>query len=161
MTLSRSRSYRRDRRICRFGVMLVVVSLVINMVAVPKAEAVVIDAAAAFGAAATTAAINGTTATTLFTGMGSSAATNGIILYMDAYATATGVAASGAALASTIATGILVTGGVLLVGAAAAALIGGFLDWMKEQEGLEAGGDDYSVSSGSFVFTSPSLFEIL
>lgn len=113
----------------------------------PKAQAVVIDATAAFGAAAVTAAINGTTATTVFTGMGTSAATGTVIGLMDTYAAATGVAASGAALASSIATGILVSGGVLLAGAAAAALIGGFIDWLREQEGLEAGGAPVTVVS--------------
>lgn len=118
----------------------------------PKAKAVVIDATAAFGAAAAAAAVNGTTATTLFTGMGTSAATSSVIGLMDSYAVATGVAASGTALASTIATGILVAGGTLLVGAAAAALIGGFIDWMREQEGLKAGGSDVVLSEDAKVF---------
>ena len=124
----------------------------------PKAKAVVIDASAAFGAAAVTAAINGTTATTLFTGMGTSAATSSMVSLMGEYAAATGVAASGSALASSIASGILISGGVLLVGVAAAALIGGFIDWMRDQEVLEAGGDSVSVFDCDFYFSDGSPF---
>ena len=142
MILSKTRSDRRDRRLCRFGVMLVVCSLLINMVAVPKAKAVVIDATAAFGAAAATAAINGTTATTLFTGMSTSAATTAMTTLMGEYATATGVAASGSAFAASIGASAVVTAaGALVIGAAAGYAVYKFIEWLREEKGLEAGGD--------------------
>ena len=148
MILSKTRSDRRDRRLCRFGVMLVVCSLLINMVAVPKAKAVVIDATAAFGAAAATAAINGTTATTLFTGMSTSAATTAMTTLMGEYATATGAAASGTALASTIGAGTIVTAaGAIVLTAAAGYAVYKFIEWLREDKGLVGGGEALSVSA--------------
>ena len=148
MILSKTRSDRRDRRLCRFGVMLVICSLLVNMVAVPKAKAVVIDATAAFGAAAATAAINGTTATTLFTGMSTSAATTAMTTLMGEYATATGAAASGTALAGMIGAGTIVTAaGALVLTAAAGYAVYKFIEWLREDKGLEAGGESVVVFS--------------
>lgn len=159
MILSRKRSDRRDRRFCRFGVMLVVCSLLVNMVCVPKAKAVVIDATAAFGAAAATAAINGTTATTLFTGMTTSAATSAMTGLMGEYAVATGAASSGTALAASIGAGTVITAaGAIVLTAAAAFAVYKFIEWLREEKGLEAGGDPVVVvHEGGFNGTAGFL----
>lgn len=148
MVLSRTRSDRKDRRLCRFGVMLVICSMLVNMVCVPKAKAVVIDATAAFGAAAATAAINGTTATTLFTGMTTSAATTAMTTLMGEYATATGAAASGSALAASIGAGTVITAaGAIVLTASVAFAVYKFIQWLREEKGLEAGGSSVVVFS--------------
>lgn len=114
----------------------------------PKAKAVVIDATAAFGAAAATAAINGTTATTLFTGMSTSAATTAMTTLMGEYATATGAAASGTAFAASIgASAVVTTAGALVIGAAAGYALWQFIKWLREEKGLEAGGNSVVVFS--------------
>lgn len=163
MILSKTRSDRRDRRLCRFGVMLVICSLLINMVAVPKAKAVVIDATAAFGAAAATAAINGTTATTLFTGMSTSAATTAMTTLMGEYAAATGAAASGTALAGMIGAGTIVTAaGALVLTAAAGYAVYKFIEWLREDKGLEAGGDpvNFGAPTGEAFYNGIPLPDI-
>lgn len=146
MTLTMRRSDRRDRRLCRIGVMLVVVSLVINMVAVPKAKAVVVESTAALGAAATVCVVDYSTAALLVSGMKTGAVTSSVIGAMDTYAAATGAAASGTALASTIGAGTVITAaGSLVLGAAAAIALIKFVEWLREEKGLEAGGTDVAI----------------
>ena len=162
MTLSRSRSYRRDRRICRFGVMLVVVSLVINMVAVPKAEAVVLESSAALGAAATVCVVDYSTAAVLLSGMKVGAAQSAVVGLMGEYAAATGVASSGAALASTIGAGTIITAaGTVVLTAAAGYAVYKFIEWLREDKGLEAGGIAVGFEMpGSITLINGTVFEL-
>lgn len=127
----------------------------------PEAKAVVIDATAAFGAAAATAAINGTTATTLFTGMSTSAATTAMTTLMGEYAAATGAAASGTAFAGTIGAGTIVTAaGALVLTAAAGYAVYKFIEWLREEKGLEAGGQSVSVIADSVWFSGDVRFTL-
>lgn len=122
----------------------------------PEAKAVVIDATVAFGAAAATAAINGTTATTLFTGMSTSAATTAMTTLMGEYATATGAAASGTAFAASIGASAVVTAaGALVIGAAAGYALWQFIKWLREDKGLEAGGNPAPLYSSAFLSDYP------
>lgn len=125
-----------------------------------KANAVVVDATVAFGAATATAAINGTTATTLFTGMSTSAASAATVSLMGEYAAATGAASSGAALAGTIGAGTIATAaGVLVLSAAAGYALYKFITWLQEEKGLEAGGSPVTVSlPGSVTFPDGSVY---
>lgn len=125
-----------------------------------KANAVVVDATVAFGAATATAAINGTTATTLFTGMSTTAASAATVSLMGEYAAATGAASSGAALAGTIGAGTIATAaGVLVLSAAAGYALYKFITWLQEEKGLEAGGSPVTVSlPGSITFPDGSVY---
>lgn len=137
----------------------------------PEAKAVVIDATAAFGAAAATAAINGTTATTLFTGMTTAAAQSSVVTLMGEYATATGAASSGAAFASSIAAGtVLTAAGAIVLTAAAGYAVYKFIEWLREDKGLEAGGEVVpvffgstvvDVASGNYVFAPDGVIDYM
>lgn len=150
----------RNKLVMRFACVLVAVGFLASSVVVPKAQAVVIDATAAFGAATATAAINGTCATTLFTGMSTTAASAATVSLMGEYAAATGAASSGAALAGTIGAGtIAATAGVLVLSVAAGYALYRFIVWLQDEKGLEAGGEAVSIfTPGSVTFPDGSMY---
>lgn len=108
----------------------------------------------ALGVATIIAAINGTTAKTIFTGMRTDSAINSFISYMDEYVAATGVADSGIALASMIGADTGVTSdGSLVIGSSTATELIKFIKWLRDDAGLESGGNIVSVydDSGYFI----------
>ena len=149
-----------SKTVMRFACVLVAVGFLVSSVVTPRARAVVIEATAAFGAATATAAINGTCATTLFTGMSTTAASAATVSLMGEYAAATGAASSGAALAATIGTGTIATAaGVLVLSAAAGYALYRFIVWLQDEKGLEAGGEAVSIfTPGSVTFPDGSMY---
>lgn len=150
----------RNKLVMRFACVLVAVGFLVSSVVTPRAQAVVVEATAAFGAATATAAINGTCATTLFTGMSTTAASAATVSLMGEYAAATGAASSGAALAGAIGAGTIVTAaGVLVLSAAAGYALYRFIVWLQDEKGLEAGGEAVSIfTPGSVTFQDGSMY---
>lgn len=157
MILSRTRSDRRDRYLCRCGVMLVICSLLVNMVAVPKAKAVAVVDDVALGAAATAAYLTSTGIPLTVTAGGASAASAGIVAVAGEYAAATGAAASGEALLTTIAAGTaLTTAGAVVLTAAAAAAVGALAYWVYQTYSVDTDNEIYNnrytvLADGSYL----------
>ncbi len=168
MVLSRTRSDRRDRRFCRFGVMLVVCSLLVNMVCVPKAKAVAVVDDVAIGAAATAAYFTSTGIPLTVTAGGASAASAGIVAVAGEYAAATGAAASGEALLGSIAAGTALTAaGAVVLTAAAAAAVGALAYWLYSSHLVDSQGSViegsipiYQDSSSMFLLSDGTTFEM-
>lgn len=162
MNLSRTRSDRRDRYLCRFGVMLVICSLLVNMVAVPKAKAVAVVDDVALGAAATAAYLTSTGIPLTVTAGGASAASAGIVAVAGEYAAATGAAASGEALLTTIAAGTaLTTAGAVVLTAAASAAVGALAYWVYQTYCVDSSNSEiYSctISPTSLIDGTPIYF---
>ena len=122
-----------SKNVMRLGVMLVICSLLVNMVAVPKAKAVAVVDDVAVGAAATAAYLTSTGIPLTVTAGGASASSAGIVAVAGEYAAATGAAASGEALLGTVAAGTAVsTAGAIVLTAAAAVAVGAFAYWLYE-----------------------------
>ena len=119
-----------NKVVMRFGVMLVITSMIVSWIAVPKAKAVAVVDDVAVGAAATAAYLTSTGIPLTVTSGGAAAASAGIAAAAGEYAAATGVAASGAAFLGSLATGIAIAGGCIIVGATAAVALSAFADWL-------------------------------
>ena len=159
--VSKSSFLYHSKNVMRLGVMLVITSMIVSWVAVPKAKAVAVVDDVALGAAATAAYLTSTGIPLTVTAGGASAASAGIVSVAGEYAVATGVAASGAAFLGSLATGIAVVGGCIIVGAAAAAALSAFADWLhttyfSDSDAPVLYSDSYIVASDG---TRISLFD--
>lgn len=142
-----------NKVVMRLGVMLVITSMIVSWVAVPKAKAVAVVDDVALGAAATAAYLTSTGIPLTVTAGGASAASAGIVAVAGEYAAATGAAASGEALLTTIAAGTaLTTAGAVVLTAAAAAAVGALAYWVYETYCVDSSNPE--IYSNTFISDS-------
>ena len=116
-----------------------------NTVVIPKAEAVVIDATAAFGAAALGAYMQSTGAT--IAGTSALAVESGLGAIASGYAAATGTTST-AVLSSVAAGATISTSGAIILGVGAVALLAAIVAWAIDEYGLEPGSETVPVYPG-------------